>query len=85
MLERDAMVWREFRIFTRDNSFPDSGKKGLVKPGEPKPQVLLRDLPEQLPCKARRESGDPPGALCRGLGGLGAIAPCGCFGPSVQT
>ena len=47
MVELDALVWREFRIFTKDSpSELDPGRKGEVSPAKRDPEVLLKGLPD---------------------------------------
>ncbi len=61
MVERDALVWREFRVFTKDNSSSavDPGQKGLVKPTERPLQVLVTDLPDNCRAKPGASLGVP--------------------------
>ncbi len=53
MLEHDALVWREFRIFTEDHlsGLYDKYNKGQVLLGKREPEVLLVGLPNN--CRAQ--------------------------------
>lgn len=60
MVELDALVWREFRIFTKDNPGElDPGKKGQVKLGKRRPEVLLKGLPDNCHAKPGASLGVP--------------------------
>ena len=75
MVERDALVWREFRVFTETTDEVYSGKKGQVDQLELEPQVLLRDLPDNCRAKPGASLGIPQERFAADADGWEKIPP----------